>query len=42
MSTEVKQQAKRSETKHAKHRGGSTKPTPRQHATLEDRLEQGL
>jgi hypothetical protein len=42
MSTEVKQQAKRSETKHAKHRGGSTKPTPRQHATLEDRIEQGL
>jgi hypothetical protein len=26
----------------AKHRGGRTEPTPKQPATLEDRLEQGL
>jgi hypothetical protein len=42
MSTKVKDRAKHSETKHNKHRGGTTEPTPKRHATLEDRLEQGL
>jgi hypothetical protein len=42
MSTKAKDRAKQSETKHTKHRGGATEPTPKRHATLEDRLEQGL
>jgi hypothetical protein len=42
MSTQAKDRAKHGETKHTKHRGGATEPTPKRHTTLEDRLEQGL